>query len=57
VAQIIGPQGNLSNPILNFVAPKIAGLQVSGLFGAVYFPGITGLVQGDMPMLTVRFRR
>jgi CubicO group peptidase (beta-lactamase class C family) len=51
VAQIIGPQGNLSNPILNFVVPKIAALEVSGGLGAVYFPGMTGLVQGDMPML------
>lgn len=50
-AQIIMPQGTRANPLFNFVAPKIAGLQLSAIFGAVYFPGMKALVQGDMPML------
>lgn len=39
VAQILAPQSNLTNPIFNFVAPKVAGLPLSGAFGAMYFPG------------------
>ncbi|MCW2652735.1 MAG: esterase [Mycobacterium sp.] len=50
-AQIIMPQGTRANPLFNFVAPKIAGLQLAAIFGAVYFPGMKALVQGDMAML------
>lgn len=38
-------------PLLDFIAPKVAGLSFSGLLGAVYFPGILSLLQDDMPFL------
>jgi CubicO group peptidase (beta-lactamase class C family) len=50
-AQIIGPQSRLQNPIFNLVAPRIAALPFSGGFGAMYFPGMKGAVQGDIPLL------
>jgi CubicO group peptidase (beta-lactamase class C family) len=51
VAQTLLPQTNFPTPVLDFVAPKIAGLSFSGLLGSVYFPGILSLLQGDMPFL------
>ncbi len=51
VAQILGPQSNRPNPVFNFVAPRVAGLPFSGALGAMYFPGIKSLVQGDIPFL------
>ena len=51
VAQILAPQGSRANPIFDFVAPKVAGLPLSGALGAMYFPGIKSLVQGDIPFL------
>jgi len=51
VAQILAPQGTRANPVFDFVAPKVAGLPLSGALGAMYFPGIKSLVQGDMPFL------
>jgi len=50
-AQILTPQGTLSNPLFNFVAPRIAALQYSGAFGSMYFPGMKAVVQGDIPFL------
>ncbi|WP_422749667.1 serine hydrolase domain-containing protein [Mycobacterium sp. WMMD1722] len=50
-AQILAPQGTLANPVFNFVAPKVAALQFSGMFGSMYFPGMKGVVQGDTPFL------
>jgi CubicO group peptidase (beta-lactamase class C family) len=50
-AQILAPQGTLSNPIFNFVAPRIASLEFSGVFGSMYFPGMKAVVQGDTPFL------
>ncbi|PXX09890.1 serine hydrolase domain-containing protein [Mycolicibacterium moriokaense] len=50
-AQILAPQGTLSNPIFNFVAPRIASLEFSGAFGSMYFPGMKAVVQGDTPLL------
>jgi CubicO group peptidase (beta-lactamase class C family) len=50
-AQILAPQGTFSNPIFNFVAPRIASLQYSGAFGSMYFPGMKAVVQGDIPFL------
>jgi CubicO group peptidase (beta-lactamase class C family) len=50
-AQILTPQGTFSNPIFNFVAPRIASLQFSGAFGSMYFPGMKAVVQGDIPLL------
>ncbi|MCV7303424.1 beta-lactamase family protein [Mycobacterium barrassiae] len=51
VAQILAPQGTRANPVFDFVAPKVAGLPISGALGAMYFPGIKSLVQGDIPFL------
>lgn len=50
-AQILAPQGTLSNPLFNFVAPRIAAMGVSGVFGSMYFPGMKAVVQGDTPFL------
>ena len=50
-AQILVPQGTLSNPVFNFVAPRVAALQYSGVFGSMYFPGMKSVVQGDIPFL------
>lgn len=51
VAQILAPQSGRANPVFNFVAPKVAGLPLSGAFGAMFFPGIKSFVQGDIPFL------
>jgi CubicO group peptidase (beta-lactamase class C family) len=51
VAQILAPQNTRTNPVFNFVAPKVAGLPLSGAFGAMFFPGIKSFVQGDIPFL------
>jgi len=50
-AQILAPQGTLANPIFNVVAPRVAALGVSGIFGSMYFPGMKAVVQGDTPFL------
>lgn len=50
-ARIITPQSTRANPLFNFVAPKIAAFPFSAAFGAMYFPGMKALVQGDIPML------
>lgn len=50
-AQIIMPQSTLPNPLFNYLAPKIAALQLSAGFGAMYFPGMKAVVQGDIPLL------
>jgi CubicO group peptidase (beta-lactamase class C family) len=50
-AQILAPQGTFSNPLFNFVAPRVAALQYSGGFGSMYFPGMKAVVQGDTPFL------
>jgi CubicO group peptidase (beta-lactamase class C family) len=50
-AQILAPQGTFSNPVFNFVAPRLAALQYSGVFGSMYFPGMKAVVQGDIPLL------
>ncbi|MCV7223401.1 esterase/beta-lactamase LipL [Mycolicibacterium elephantis] len=51
VAEILAPQSSRGNPVFNFVAPKVAGLPLSGAFGAMFFPGVKSLVQGDIPFL------
>jgi CubicO group peptidase (beta-lactamase class C family) len=51
VAQILAPQGTRANPVFDFVAPRVAGLPLSGAIGAMFFPGIKSLVQGDIPFL------
>jgi len=50
-AQTLFPKNSIPTPIFDFVAPKIAGLSFSGLLGAIYFPGITSLLQDDMQFL------
>jgi CubicO group peptidase (beta-lactamase class C family) len=50
-AQILAPQGTLANPVFNLVAPKVAALQFSGMFGSLYFPGMKAVVQGEIPFL------
>nr|WP_090277960.1 serine hydrolase domain-containing protein [Mycolicibacterium komanii]CRL73281.1 penicillin-binding protein, beta-lactamase class C [Mycolicibacterium komanii] len=50
-AQILAPQGAMANPVFNFVAPRVAALGVSGMFGSMYFPGMKSVVQGDTPFL------
>lgn len=50
-ARIIGPQGAWKNPVFDVIAPQVAGLPFSGAFGAMYFPGMRSMVQGDMPLL------
>jgi CubicO group peptidase (beta-lactamase class C family) len=50
-AEILAPQGTFSNPVFNFVAPRVAALQYSGVFGSMYFPGMKAVVQGDIPFL------
>jgi len=50
-AQIIGPQSALQNPLFNMVAPHVAALPFSAAFGAIYFPGVKAMVQGETPLL------
>jgi CubicO group peptidase (beta-lactamase class C family) len=50
-AQILTLQSTSANPLFDFVAPKIAAMWFSGGFGAMYFPGMKAIVQGDIPML------
>jgi len=50
-ARIIGPQHRIPNPLFNAVAPRVAALEVSAIFGSMYFPGMRAVVQGDMPLL------
>jgi CubicO group peptidase (beta-lactamase class C family) len=50
-AQILIPQGTFANPVFNFLAPRVAALTYSGVFGSVYFPGMKAVVQGDIPFL------
>ena len=37
--------------MFNFVAPRLAALTYSGVFGSMYFPGMKSVVQGDTPFL------
>jgi CubicO group peptidase (beta-lactamase class C family) len=50
-AQIIMPQSTISNPVFDAVAPKIAALELSAGFGAMYFRGMRAAVQGKIPLL------
>jgi CubicO group peptidase (beta-lactamase class C family) len=51
VAQILAPQFARPTPVFDFLAPKVAGLPISGAIGSMYFPGVKSLVQGDIPFL------
>lgn len=50
-AHIVIPQGSWSKRALPFTMAKIAALPLPSVLGAVYFPGIVGAVQGEIPML------
>ena len=50
-SQIIIPQGAVKNPVLGSIVPKLAALQWSGGLGALYFPEMFSVVQGDIPFL------
>ncbi|MGV0836951.1 esterase/beta-lactamase LipL [Mycolicibacterium thermoresistibile] len=50
-AQILAPQSTLGVPLLGAMAPKLAALQASAGLGALYFPGMVSVVQGDIPFL------
>jgi CubicO group peptidase (beta-lactamase class C family) len=50
-AQILVPQTTRANPVFDFVAPRIAALRLFAGFGAMYFPGMKAIVQGDVPIL------
>jgi CubicO group peptidase (beta-lactamase class C family) len=51
VAQIMFPQNTRANPLIDHLAPRLAGLPVAGGLGAIYVPGLTSLIQGDTPFL------
>lgn len=51
VAEIMFPQRPLGGPLLGRLMPLLAKLPIPGVLGATYVPGITSLIQGDMPML------
>lgn len=51
VAQIMFPQNTRANPLIDHLAPLLAEAPIAGGLGAMYVPGITSLVQGDIPFL------
>ena len=51
VAQIIHPQLNIPNPLFNLIAPRAAQHPLTAGFGALYFPGMKAVVQGNVPLL------
>jgi CubicO group peptidase (beta-lactamase class C family) len=50
-SQIIIPQAVVNNAVLGRIVPKLAALQWSGGLGALYFPEMVSVVQGDVPFL------
>lgn len=50
-AQILAPQAPLGVPLWGLVLPRLAAMQFSGGLGAMYFPGMVSVVQGDIPFL------
>jgi CubicO group peptidase (beta-lactamase class C family) len=51
VAQIMFPQNTRANPLIDHLVPRLAESPLAGGLGALYVPGITSLVQGDIPFL------
>ncbi|BBZ44573.1 esterase [Mycobacterium parmense] len=49
-AEIILPKNMVGNPIVGYVTRKVAN-QLSGAYRSMYFKGIVGAVQGDIPLL------
>jgi CubicO group peptidase (beta-lactamase class C family) len=50
VAEIICPQSMVGNPVVSYVTRKVAN-EMSGGFRSMYFKGLVGAVQGDVPLL------
>lgn len=50
-AQIIMPQTSQHNPLFDRLGPRLAALQLSAGFGAMYFPGLKAVMQGQIPLL------
>jgi CubicO group peptidase (beta-lactamase class C family) len=50
-AQTLLPQGAAVNAVLDFVAPKLSGLPLTGMLGALHVPGVLRLLQGEMGFL------
>jgi CubicO group peptidase (beta-lactamase class C family) len=50
-SQIIIPQGTLKNALFSAIVPRLAALQWSGGLGALYFPQMVSVVQGETPFL------
>jgi CubicO group peptidase (beta-lactamase class C family) len=51
VAEIMFPQTTRANPVFDRLAPRLAEMPIAGGLGAMYVPGITSLIQGDIPFL------
>jgi CubicO group peptidase (beta-lactamase class C family) len=51
VAQTLLPHSGTVNAVLDFIAPKLATLPMSGMLGAVYVPGVLETLQHEMPFL------
>lgn len=51
VADIIMPQSATTNALFDRIAPHVAALPFSAIFGALYFPGFKTVLQGDAPIL------
>jgi len=50
-SQIIIPQGTLRNSVVGAVVSRLAALERSSGLGALYFPEMVSVVQGDTPFL------
>ena len=51
VAEIMFPQTTRANPVFDRLAPRLAEMPIAGGSGAMHVPGITSLIQGDIPFL------
>ena len=45
------PQNTRAHPLIDRLVPRLAELPVAGGLGAIYVPGLTSLIQGDIPFL------
>jgi CubicO group peptidase (beta-lactamase class C family) len=50
-AQTLLPQSAAVSSILDFLAPRLAGLPLSGMLSALHVPGLLKVLQGDMRFL------
>jgi CubicO group peptidase (beta-lactamase class C family) len=50
-AQTLLPQSAAASSILDFLAPRLAGLPLSGMLSALHVPGLLKVLQGDMRFL------